>query len=45
MNPKVDIRDDKVLGFVCHTRRAQASAPLSLLLQECYRQVEEKEKW
>ncbi len=33
VTPKVDIRDDKVLGFVSHTRRARAFVSLSLLLQ------------
>ncbi len=42
---KVDIRDDKVLGFVSHTRRAQASVPLSLLLQEWRRRGVVEKKW
>jgi hypothetical protein len=46
VTPKVDIRDDKVLGFVSDSRRAQASVSLSLLLQEWRRRgVVEEEKW
>lgn len=47
VTPKVDIRDDKVLGFVSHTRRAQAFASLSLLLLQEWRRrgVVEEAKW
>jgi hypothetical protein len=46
VTPKVDIRDDKVLGFVSHTRRAQDFVSLSLLLQEWRRRgVVAEEKW
>jgi hypothetical protein len=47
VTPRVDIRDDKVLGFVSHTRRAQAFVSLSLLLLQEWRRrgVVEEEKW